>query len=262
VASPRRWLLLTPVVLVVALASPLTVAGEPDLGAAREAAAQASAAYEAGDYLRAVEFFDRAIAGGLDHPKLRYNLGNSYYKSGDLGRAILWYERARRDAPRDRAISHNLSQARSQMQDQEISSHAAPALLRPLSWLRDRLSLDGWSKLLVMGLFVLCAFGVWRHWSSQSWRGAPRLAAGLGFVVLVSVAMSLQLYREQHWVSSGIVLVEEADVHSGPGPDYDLAFRVHAGLKVSVGERRGDWARIDLGGDLVGWVRLDSMESL
>ena len=40
--------------------------------------------------------------------RLYYNLGNACFKSGKLGEAILWYERARRLLPHDEDIEANL----------------------------------------------------------------------------------------------------------------------------------------------------------
>ncbi len=233
-----------------------------DLASAREAAIAASKAYEEGNFARAIELYEEAIASGLDHPVLDYDLGNAYYKKGDLGRAILWYERARRNAPRDRAIAHNLAQARSQMQDQEISTHLAPMLLRPVSWVRDQLSLNGWSTLVLISLLVVVVTGVWRQWSTDRRSLTRRILELSMALTLLSATMTLSLYRSQYWSQRAVVVAEKAEVRSGPGADYDLAFRIHAGLIVNVDQSRGEWVRIDLGGDLVGWVLTESLEDL
>lgn len=48
---------------------------------------------------------------------LYYNLGNAYYRNGELGWAVLAYERALRLSPRDKYIQHNLQIATSQTTD-------------------------------------------------------------------------------------------------------------------------------------------------
>jgi len=256
----ERSILCVLAALLWAQAIPATAA--EDLATARQAAIQASRAYEDQDYDSAVAGYTRAIDLGLDDAILRYDLANAYYKSGDLGRAILWYERARRLAPRDRAIRHNLAQAHSQMQDREISSHVLPVMLRPVIWVRDLLSLDEWSRLLV-GLFLLVvAYGVWRQWSDSIPGVVRKLVPVAGGLLIVAAAMTFQLYRAQYWQDSMVVVVEESDVHSGPGSGYDVTFRVHSGLVVPVDERREGWVRIDLGGELVGWLPVDAAEAL
>ena len=45
---------------------------------------------------------------GLSSPALDYNIGNAHFRLGELGSAILHYERARRAAPGDENIRANL----------------------------------------------------------------------------------------------------------------------------------------------------------
>src|SRR6186713_201914 len=44
----------------------------------------------------------------LNSSDLLYNIGNCYYKTGQLGKAILYYERAARLSPDDEDIQFNL----------------------------------------------------------------------------------------------------------------------------------------------------------
>ena len=46
-------------------------------------------------------------------PSLFYNLGNTYFKAGELGRAILFYQKAKQLLPRDSDIKKNLAYAES-----------------------------------------------------------------------------------------------------------------------------------------------------
>ena len=43
------------------------------------------AAYQSGDYDRAVEAFGRIADSGVENAKLYYNLANAYLKNNDLG---------------------------------------------------------------------------------------------------------------------------------------------------------------------------------
>ena len=55
--------------------------------------------YQAGDYGAAVEAYEAVLASGFESHELHYNLGNAYFKTGDLGRSILSWERALRFEP-------------------------------------------------------------------------------------------------------------------------------------------------------------------
>ena len=55
---------------------------------------QAAAAYNADKYSEAIELYNRVLHEEGVSSDLYYNLGNCYYKSGLLGKAVLCYERA------------------------------------------------------------------------------------------------------------------------------------------------------------------------
>ena len=72
----------------------------------------AVADYRAGAYERAARGFASIADSGVVNAALFYNLANSYLKSGDLGRAILWYERALELSPRDPDLKFNHAAAK------------------------------------------------------------------------------------------------------------------------------------------------------
>ena len=57
---------------------------------------RANTLYTQGQYAKAIEAYEAVLQSGLVSGNLYFNLGNSYFKAGQVGRAILNYERARR----------------------------------------------------------------------------------------------------------------------------------------------------------------------
>ena len=72
------------------------------------------AAYRAGDYAAASEAFAAAVEQRADAATL-YNLGNALYRQGELGRALVAWERARIANPRDAEINANLALVRGKL---------------------------------------------------------------------------------------------------------------------------------------------------
>ena len=70
--------------------------------------------YEAGYYAEAAQIYEELIAQGVEDSALFYNLGNAYFQQGDLGRAVLNFQRAAQLDPRDPDIRANLELARAQ----------------------------------------------------------------------------------------------------------------------------------------------------
>ena len=73
--------------------------------------------YQIGNFAQASQFYQQVVSGGYESPTLYYNLGNSYYRLGKIGYAILNYERAQKLAPGDEDIAHNLALANSRIVD-------------------------------------------------------------------------------------------------------------------------------------------------
>ena len=63
--------------------------------------------YEKGDYKAAIREYNKILDTGYESGELYYDLGNSYFKDGRLGMAVLSYERARNLMPRDGDLESN-----------------------------------------------------------------------------------------------------------------------------------------------------------
>lgn len=68
-------------------------------------------------YPDAITQYEKIIANGWESGELYFNLGNAYYKSGNIQRAILNYERAAQMLPRDDDVQFNLQLANLQVVD-------------------------------------------------------------------------------------------------------------------------------------------------
>jgi tetratricopeptide (TPR) repeat protein len=85
------------------------------------------AAYQRGDFAGARDQYLAAIRQGLDGARVLYNLGNAYYRTGKIGRAIACYERAATLAPRDDDVRANLERA--------LVERPSGAVAPPPTWL-------------------------------------------------------------------------------------------------------------------------------
>ncbi|HXV12838.1 MAG TPA: tetratricopeptide repeat protein [Candidatus Krumholzibacteria bacterium] len=236
---------------------------------------RANAAYEAGDYAAAIDDYTRVVEAGVVTPELYYNLGNAYFKDGGLGRAVLWYERARRLSPRDPDVRDNLDLTRSLLRDKQLVA-TEPRWRRALfAWHRDTTA--GESVAAASALYVvLCLLGILfvfresdaisRLYARLSILSPGRLLGldkaqdlglAMGLVLLVCGAFAtsaVSKIRAEQARSQGVVVAEEVSVFSGPSRDASVQFKVHEGTLVSVRDARPGWVRVDLPGDLSGWV--------
>lgn len=226
-----------------------------------EAMLAANRSYEAGNYAQAAAGYEAILSAGIYNSDVYYNLGNAYFKQGDLGRAILNYRRAYRLAPRDADIRANLNFARSQTVDRlEVEPEGAMANLVQIAeeWLTlneaAALALALWLVMCLLALLSILLPRRRRFWLAGIAIAAVFLAAGL-----VSIANRFYTDRQS---PPAVVVAPQVDVTSGPGgPDqYLVEFNLHAGAEVRLLESRPGWRRIFLSHELQGWAPADAVE--
>ena len=218
--------------------------------------------YDDGEYEEAALSYERLAALGADDPTLYYNLANAYYKTDDLGRAILNYMRARRLAPFDADIAANLELALRKAETPLALRSPAPALaqlaervpagIAPPAALICWLALGGAAAAWTLG---------WRASRSAAFR---RTAVALAALTALFGAVAFGEYAgDRHWRRVGIVTAETSEVFSGPGERYASRFNLDAGDEAIILQTRGGWSRISIpGSDLSGWIKQADAEAV
>ncbi len=81
---------------------------------------------ETGHTTEAIEIYEQLITAGARDSALFYNLGNAYYRDGNLAEAVVNYREAAALAPRDADIQANLELALSQSPALEVTNPQGP----------------------------------------------------------------------------------------------------------------------------------------
>ncbi len=216
-------------------------------------------AYQQGDYDTALENYSRIVNAGFESAPLYYNIGNTYFKLGELGPSILNFERAARLDPGNEDVQANLDLARSLATD-EIIPLPDFLLFRIVSWWVHLLPLS------VLGVLTAAAYlATTGALVGATLGAAPKLlgrtAIATGFVTAV---LSINLFAIHFgWGSrvEAIVMETEAPVFSAPSEDSSLlVFNVHEGTKVRIDEQTGQWIEIVLEDGTVGWMKAAATE--
>ena len=218
--------------------------------------------YQEGDYEAATQAYLQILDAGYESSDLFFNIGNSYFKRGDLGRSILFYERALRLNGRNDAARYNLDLAESLTADEiEPLPGFLPikivdwwVQLLPKLWLRW---IVGLSYLLGMSAVLLAVISN----RSQLVVWGKRFAVVAGIVVLVLGVNLLSIELGIGQPTEAIVLADEISVQSAPSDDSALqVFTIHEGTKARIDQQSGEWAEIVLADGKVGWVKLEALE--
>jgi hypothetical protein len=219
-----------------------------------------NSAYEEEDFAAAAEAYRSVLRYGIRDSVVEYNLGNAEFRSGNLGRAILHFERARRLAPTDRDVLANLEFARSFCYERVEPPESAS----PLDWLstvQDRLGADrqAWALLAlvwVAGSVLLVGFA-----RPSGWRAAHGWTLALVLVALVSVGSSWYVTQQRLTGSrAAVVLDDVVEILAGPGPNHPTLVTVHEGLTLEIRAERQDWLQVGLPNGLNGWIVRTALE--
>jgi tetratricopeptide (TPR) repeat protein len=246
-------------VLFLSFGSPRTLAQTPT--GPIEAMLAANRNYEAGQFDEAIAAYEAIVAAGISNSNVYYNLGNAYFKQGNLGRAILNYRRAYRLDPRDRDITFNLEIARAQTVDQlRVTEEGILA-----DWVQiaeEWLTLSEAGILALVLWVLICVLAILGIQVARL-RRFSRISIAILAIFLVIGVMSIanRFYAEQRFPPA-VIVAQEVDVTSGPGTSeqYLVEFGLHAGAEVRIQESRPGWNRISLSGDLQGWVPNEAIE--
>lgn len=220
----------------------------------------ANRAYSEKDYAAARDLYLKiADEGGVKSSPVFYNLGNAYFHLGELGNAILYYERARRLSPRDRDILRNLKVARKHCLDKPISIEQN-VVMAFFGRIASKATVNEWTVGATVLLFLAGAVFTLRVFLSRGW-GRPTLL-GVGLVVLVFwVWLAGNAWNQARWlrVPRAVVVSPEVKVYPEPRPRHlgSERFVLREGTEVEILEAdpgSGDvWNRVQLEKGIAGW---------
>ena len=113
---------------------------------------QGNEAYAQGDFEEAVTLYEALVSQG-ESAWGQYNLGNAYFRTGQLGKAVLAYKRAEARLPRSKEVKENLAQALKAADVEEATQVTVPMAFRSaLSYLTLEEWLMAFSALYVLGI--------------------------------------------------------------------------------------------------------------
>ncbi len=208
-------------------------------------------AYDRGDYEEAIRGFEALASSGVS-ASLLYNLGNSYARAGQSGRAILNYERALRLAPGDPDIRANLELVRKEkglfQKEQPLGQRFIGAL-----------GLNQWTGLasatfVLLALILLIPDFPWLK---------PSLRHGIAAVSLVVTitAVTGAVARYQHW-SDAVVVVPDARLRVSPFATAASVGVIQEGRLLRPGKNHNNFVLVVDETGRSGWLEREAFEPI
>ncbi|KAA6336416.1 hypothetical protein EZS27_015428 [termite gut metagenome] len=223
--------------------------------------AEGDSAFMRNDYASAIQIYETLLEKG-EAAALYYNLGNSYFKADNLGKAIVNYERALLLQPGNEDIRANLDIARSKTVD-KIDVIPDVFFVSWIKDLRDSENADGWGK---YGIVFFILFVVALYFFVFSKKAILKKSGFIcGFLFLIVVVLVNVFASQQKKLSlnrdKAIVVSPGVTVRNTPSDSGTSLFVLHEGSKVIISDgSMKEWKRIRLEDGKVGWVPTSDIE--
>ncbi len=212
--------------------------------------------YQKGNYKEAVKDFKHIAEEGVKTGALYYNIGNSYFKAGRTGLAILWYERAKKLIPHDPDLKFNLEYANTFVKDKKDKSGVRISDI-----------LFFWEDLIPSGVLQSGAIGFcFLFFLYAGFRTLKRknifTSAGVLLVTCLVISASAACYDFYHKNTArfAVVVKDKAAVRSGFSDDSTKLFVLHSGTKVKVERINGRYLMIFFSKGKMGWIKQGDAE--
>ena len=219
-------------------------------------------AYTNGDYASALKDWQDVQATGLMSKELYYNLGNAYFKDGQIAPAVLWYERALRLDPSDDDVRYNLEYARALTQDRidEVPELFFKQWGRAICYL---LPSNAWAVIGLIFLAITVTLVLLFLLGSTPGRRKMGFFAAIVTCLIALLGWQFAQWQRQEAQRQDLAIVMRpvSSVKSSPSPSgaKDL-FILHEGTRVRILDNVSGYSQIEIADGRQGWIPVSEIE--
>ncbi len=209
--------------------------------------------YDAGRFTEAKQLYEKLVDANTRSANLFHNLGNTDFRLGSPGRAVLGYERALALDPAHPEAAANLKLLQEQTHARDLHRPFAQRGLLKVSenvWTVVAM-LVGWA-----GVFALVRIFT----AGGGGRIVPALCLLACALVAGTASFGLSLHAKNRALA--IVTAREVEAHLAPAESAALAGILPAGSRVRVLSERGPWTYCELPDDRRGWLATSAIERI
>jgi tetratricopeptide (TPR) repeat protein len=216
----------------------------------------ANRAYTEGKYQEAIENYHNILNQGVASGEVYFNLANAYYKIDDIGRSILYYEKARAYLEGDESLNQNLEIARLKVVDK---IEPVPELFLKILWKKIvhfvSLKIYAWLSLglFIFSLLIIIFYVIFNKYFLR------KLIWILSVLFIIVFVLFINRIVEDEARKNAIILTDKVSVVGEPNITSTEVFILHEGTKVQINRIIGDWTEITIADGKTGWLKLDTL---
>ena len=200
-----------------------------------------------------------AILEKVENPDLYFNIGNTYYRQGNLGQAIWAYEKGIQLSPLHKDLKYNLDFVNARVKDR-IEVPKGILFIEMYRTIKRNVKLN---DLLLWGgiMMLLASFATFfKVFNILDNIFAYRITVILFIFSLLLHMIALDKYWEISDKNEGIIISSIVNVRSAPIDRAEkIIFRIHEGLKVDIVQSQPGWFEIILLDGKKGWIEHQSL---
>lgn len=218
---------------------------------------KAEQAYDSKKYKEAITNYVQLVDEGFKSYQLYFNLGNAYYRNHELGKAIYYYELARKLNPNDEDVRINLGIASSKTID-KIDSKENFFITTVKTNVLSSFSTAKWAWISIITLFLAAV--LFFLFINSTILLVKRIAFLFSCVsvcaFLLSYFFGYSALASKVENKFAIITAKEVRIMNEPTASASTKFNLHEGTKIRVVENNGDWLLIKLDNGNEGWVKI------
>lgn len=219
--------------------------------------------YQKGNYQQAIRDYEEILKNG-ESAEIYFNLGNAYYRTDNITKAVLNYERARLLSPGDNDINFNLQFARSKTID-KITPESEMFFVTWYKSLVNFTSVDNWAKTGILCIVMALLLVLLYLFGPQLMLRKIGFFGGLAFFVifLLSNLFAFQQKQALDNRTGAIIISPSVNIKKTPAKNSADQFVLHEGTRVDIIDKgMTDWRCIRVGDGREGWIETKAIEEI
>ena len=249
--------------LVVCIAIPSAAQAQKSAAPVHVTKAMGDSAYVRQQYQQAIADYEALLKKGVS-ADVYYNLGNAYYRTDNITRAVINYERALLLSPGDPDIRVNLQLARSKTID-KITPESEMFFVTWYRSLVNIMSVDGWATMSLVSLAIAIILALCYLFSGRVWMQKTGFFGALAMIVIFGLSNLFAWQQKDQLVNrtGAIVISPAAAVKSTPANGGTDLFIIHEGTKVEITDSSmKEWKEVRIADGKEGWIKASMIEMI
>ena len=216
----------------------------------------AEKAYDSKNFKISIQHYQKLINEGYKSYQLYFNLGNSYYRNNELGKAIYYYELASKSNPADDDIKINLAIATSKTID-KVNSKENFFITAIKTNILLSFSTFTWSIFTISFISLASIlFFIFINSNNILIKRISFIGTCFCFILFtLSYFLGYTSLKSKSENKFAIITSKEIKILNEPTISGISKFNLHEGTKIRIVENKGEWILIKLDNGNEGWIK-------